>query len=308
MQSLDQARVVDPILTEHSRGYTNAEFIGGILFPTVDMPTRAAKRIEFDRASFRRYKTLRSPGGNIGEISFGYAGKAVNLQQHALAAKTPQEHQDEAGEVPGIDIRRENADLVLSVIATEKEILQAQAARNAATYAATNKVALAGDDKWSDPDSDPGTQVEDAKEVVRSRIGRRPNTLVVSGGLRGKLRKHPKIIEQFKYTNSTTITDDMLKMFFDVQNFAVGDAIYDNEDGTSVDVWGNDAILAWVPPTGQRNMKLPAFGYTYQLRNHPFVEAPVWVRGVRSWLQDMFDEYSPELVGPDAGFLFQNAK
>jgi hypothetical protein len=29
-----QARVVDPILTNHARGYTNAEMIGRFLFPT----------------------------------------------------------------------------------------------------------------------------------------------------------------------------------------------------------------------------------------------------------------------------------
>lgn len=39
-----QARVVDPILTNHARGYTNAEMIGRFLFPTVTMPTREIGR------------------------------------------------------------------------------------------------------------------------------------------------------------------------------------------------------------------------------------------------------------------------
>ena len=49
--NLGQARVVDPILSEHARGYSNPRFVGSVLFPTVSMPTRAAKRIEFDRSS-----------------------------------------------------------------------------------------------------------------------------------------------------------------------------------------------------------------------------------------------------------------
>lgn len=307
MMNQDQARVVDPILTEHARGYSNGEFIGSILFPTVDMPTRAAKRIEFGREAFRRYATRRAPGANINQISFGYEGKPVALAQQALSAKTPVEHQDEAGAVPGIDLLRESVDLVLYVIAQEKEIAQAQAARTAASYANTNKLALVGDDKWSDPGSDPLIQVSDAKEVIRKRTGRRPNTMAIGGSLAAALRRHPIIREHYKHTTSSAISDEMLRTYFDLQTLAVGDAIYDQDDGTTVDVWGGDAILAYVPPKGARNMRLPAYGYTYQLRNHPFVEAPHYERGVRSWINDVFDEYSAELVGADAGFLFQNA-
>jgi hypothetical protein len=307
MLSTDQARVVDPILTDHARGYTNAEFVGRVLFPQVDMPTRAAKRIQFDRASFRRYRTMRAPGAPIGQISFGYEGKAVSLTQHALSAVTPVEHQDEAGAVPGIDIQRENVDLVLAVIATEKEIAQATTARTAASYAASNKVALAGADKFSDETSNPLEVVSDFKETIRSRIGRRPNTLVLGGRVATILKRHPQLREHYKHTTSSTITDEMLRSFFDVAQLAVGDAIYDQEDGTTVDVWGNDLVLAYVPPTGARNMRLPSYGYTYQLRNHPFVEPPHYERGIRSWVNDVFDEYSAELVGADAGALIQNA-
>lgn len=306
MLSTDQARVVDPILTEHARGYTNAEYIGGILFPKVDMPTRAAKRIEFDRASFRRYRTERAPGANINQVSFGYAGKTVSLTQHALSAVTPVEHQEEAGAVPGIDIQRENVDLVLAAIALEKEIAQATTARNAATYAATNKVALAGADRFSDPDSDPLEVVFDFKETIRRKIGRRPNTLALGGAVGAVLKKHPKIRDHYKYTTAPAITDEMLRAYFEVANLAIGDGIYDEGDQT-FDIWGDDLILAYVPPVGQRNMKLPGYGYTYQLRGHPYVEPPVWERGVRSWINDVFDEYSAELVGADAGALIQGA-
>lgn len=305
MMSPDQTRVVDPILTEHARGYSNGEFIGMRLFPWVDMPTRAAKRIEFGREAFRRYATRRAPGSNIGQISFGYEGKPVSLIQHALSAKTPVEHQEEAAAIPGIDIQKENVDLVLYVIAQELEIAQANVARTAASYAASNKLALAGDDKWSDPDSDPLAMVSDAKEVVRRRTGRRPNTLALGASAASALTKHAKIREHFKHTTSQTVTHEMLRAYFEVADLAVGDGIYDQDDGTTVDIWGGDAILAFVPPTGARNMRLPGYGYTYRLRNHPYVQPPVYDRSVRSWLNDVFDEHSPELVGADAGFLFQ---
>lgn len=302
-----QVRVVDPILTEHARGYTNAEMVGRFLFPTVDMPTRAAKRIEFDRTSFRRRRTRRAPGTRIAQLEFGYEGKQVNLHQEALQAITPIEHQEEAMQVPGFDLQSMSVDLVLAVIALEKEIQQANVARTAASYAAANKAALAGDDKWSDPDSDPKSQVFDAKEVIRQRIGRRPNTLLCAGSVTSDLGKHPKILEHFKHTNSSAISIAMLASYFDIDTVVSGDAIYDTDDDTTVDVWGGDVILAYVPPEGARQMPMPSYGYTYQLRGHPFVEPVAWDKDVRSWTNNVLDEFSPEMVGADAGFLFQNA-
>ncbi|WDF73488.1 hypothetical protein [Novosphingobium sp. KACC 22771] len=304
-----QVRVVDPILSDHARGYQNADFVGGALFPQVWMPTRGAKRIEFDRASFKRRRTRRAPGAPIATLEFGYEGKNVNLHQEALSGVVPIEHKDEAQAVPHIDLQQDALDTVLAVIALEKEIQQAGVARNAASYAASNKAALAGDSKWSDPDSDPKTQVFDSKEVIRKRIGRRPNTLVLAGGLTSALGKHPKIIQHFAYTNSSSITIPMLANYFDVQNVVSGDAIYDLQDGTTVDVWGGDAILAYVAPStsGRRNMALPSYGYTYELLNHPLVEAARYDADIRSWKNDVIDEFSAELVGPDAGFLFQDA-
>lgn len=269
--SLDQARVVDPILSDHARGYTNADFIGDGLFPIVDMPTRAAKRIEFNRDSFKRYRTRRAPGSSIAGVSFGYEGKPVGLIQHALMAITPIEHQEEAqgASAPGIDLQKENVDLVLYVIAQEKEIGQAEIARNAASYAATNKVALSGTDKWISSESDPLALVTEYSEVIRKRTGRRPNTLSIGGTVAAGLKKHGKIRDHFKYTSSSTVTTDMLGQYFGIPNLLIGDAIYDQDDGTTVDVWGGDAILAFVPPVGARNMRLPGYGYTYRLRNHP---------------------------------------
>ncbi|QCI93261.1 hypothetical protein [Novosphingobium sp. EMRT-2] len=302
-----QARVVDPILTQHARGYRNGQYVGGALFPTVTMPTRAAKRIEFDRSAFKRRRTRRAPGTPIVALEFGYEGKPVALHQEALSAIVPFEHMADASQVPGLDLQQIGVDTVLAVIALEKEIQQAGVARLAANYAAANKAALAGDDKWSDPDSDPLVQVNDAIEVIRSRIGVRANTLMLGGKLASKLKSHPKIRDHFKFTTSASVTMEMLRAYFDLPTVVAGDAIYDMPDGTTVDAWGGDAILAYVPLEGERQMPVPSYGYTYQLSGHPLVEPSRQDAGIRSWVNDCLDEFSPEMVGPDAGFLFQAA-
>lgn len=321
--NLGQARVVDPILTNYARGYTQAGFIGDQLLPIATMPTRAAKRIEFGRESFRRYKIRRAPGGGIAQVSFGYDGQPVKLSQFALAGKTPVEHMEEAQQVPGIDLLTMAVDEVLQIISLEKEIQQAAAVRDASIYAASNKEAPAGADLWSDDASDPLTQVNDARETIRGRIGRRPNVLELSASVAARLRVHPKIKDNFKYTTASAISDDMLAQYFNIAKVVVGDAIVEDDQGATSDVWGNDAILAYVPPVASSssattgatataaqtpvnaNIRVPAFGYTYRLAGYPFVQPAEYERSVRSWLNDIFDEWSPEVVGPDAGFLFQ---
>ena len=301
-----QLRVVDPILTNHSRGYSQTGLIGDQLLPIASMMTRAAKRIEFGRESFRRYRIQRAPGTGIAQVSFGYAGKQVSLSQYALAGVTPAEHQEEADAVPGIDLLSTSIDTVLAVIALEKEIQQAAAARNPSIYADANKFAPAGAAKWSDPSSKPDKDVEDAKEQIRGRTGRRPNVLMLAARVRAALRVHPRVQDRFKHVSSDTITDTMLAQFFDVAKVIVGDAIVDDDAGNTTDVWGNDAILAFVPTEGTPNINIPAFGYTYRLINHPYVKPAYYERSVNSWLNDVFDEWSPEVVGADAGFLFRD--
>ena len=303
--SAAQARVVDPILSEHVRGYSNAQMVGNRLFPLVNMPTRAAKRIEFNREALRRILTARAPGTNIGRYTMSYKGLPVNLTQDALQAVTPIEFVEEAGEVPGIDLQQESVDVVLAVIALSLEIQQAELARNPAAYDAGNKLALAAGDRWTSADSDPADQVETGKEQIRKRTGRRPNTLLLSADARSAAKNHPKIRDHFKYTTSAAVSDEMLAQYFDVPNVVTGDAIYDLDDGTTVDVWGQDAVLAFVAPEGQRNIRLPSYGYTYRLRGHPFVEPVEWDKDTRSWVNNVIDEQSPEIVGSDAGFLFQ---
>ena len=58
-----QAQVIDPVLTEHARGYTNQELIGNILLPFVDIPSRSAKVIRFGKDAFRRYMNKQSSPG-----------------------------------------------------------------------------------------------------------------------------------------------------------------------------------------------------------------------------------------------------
>ncbi|MDR5655421.1 major capsid protein, partial [Ruixingdingia sedimenti] len=200
--------------------------------------------------------------------------------------------------------------MVLDSVDLGLEYDAAQLARNAANYDADHKLALTGADRWTGANSDPGKDIGDAKEDIRGYTGRRPNVLVLGPSAAKALKNHPKIKEQFKYVSKDSITLDMLAAYFELEKVVVGDAVFLPETAPdtakATDVWGDDAILAWVPLTGG-NFMVPSYGYTYELTGYPQVEAPYYSRETKSWIYPTTTERKPYLVGPDAGFLFQNA-
>jgi len=300
------ARVVDPILTNHARGYAHPERISHVLFPRVDVPVRGFKRIEFNKESFRLYNTRRAPGTRTKEIVFGFEGKPASLDQYALDAIVPREHVQEAERGPGIDLQMEAVSVVQDVMSLDAEVQAATLATTAANYAASNKVTLAGADQWSHAASKPKDVINEGKEAVRKKIGRDPNTLVLSAGGFRALDDHPAILEKIKYTSSESVTEDLLKRYFQVDRVAVARSVYTENDDDFLDAWGNFAVLAYVPQGGRQSVRVPSFGYTYQLSGHPFVEPMAWDRGRKSWVAGVTDERSPELVGAEAGYLISD--
>tara|TARA_R100001369_G_scaffold65866_1_gene93017 strand:+ start:65 stop:994 length:930 start_codon:yes stop_codon:yes gene_type:complete len=302
-----QARVIDPILSTHARGYTNAEMIGHLLFPIVSIPARGVRVLKFGKESFRMMNTRRAPGAETARVQYGYASDPVALQQDSLEGLVPWENMQEASAVPGVDLASGSIEMVLDVIALGREFAIAKLARDPSKYGANNKMALTGADKWSDDASNPYADIQEGREQIRRRIGRYPNQLTLGPGAVSVLTNHPKIKEQFKYTSADSITLEMLAKYLKLDKVIEGKAVYlpenAGDDADATDVWGDDAILSFTP-TGS-NYRIPSFGYTYRLNGHPLVEQPYPERNRKSWMYPVTEDWSPELTGADAGFLFQ---
>ena len=304
------AGVIDPILSTHARGYRNGEFISHLLFPRVTIPNRSMRVIRFGKESFRLMNTRRAPGADKKRVQFGYASDPISLVQDALEATVPIEHQQEAASIPGIDLAQGAINMVLDMIDLGHELEAAQIARSTANYASTNRVALTGADRWSAEASDPQSDIDEAKDAVRRNIGRYPNTLTLGPSAFKALKRHPKVKEQFKYTGRESITAEMLASFFDLKKVIVGATVWLPETATdatpATDVWGDDAILAYVPEAGD-NFQAPSYGYTYDLRGYPQVRKPYFADSSDSWIYPTTTERRVILTGAEGGFLFQNA-
>lgn len=308
MSALNQntARVIDPVLTGIAQGYRHVQHVGHVLFPAINVLQRGGKVIEFGRESFFNYNARRAPGAVAKMIQFGYEGKPYALAQYTLDAPVPREHIQEAQTVPGIDLGKRATNTVMNSLMLTLEIEQALLASDPSHYGASNKLALAGADKWTDSASDPLADIEAAKDQVRMSCGIEPNRMVVRNDGFKALKHHPKIVERFKYTTADSITAKMLAGLFDLEELAVGKATYADDMDAAVpfkEAWGNAAILAYTP-VQDAAMEQPSYGYTYTLTGHPFVEQPRWDGGTRSWVYGVTYERAPQLTGIASGFLF----
>ncbi|MFW5920919.1 MAG: hypothetical protein ACOCUS_03710, partial [Polyangiales bacterium] len=117
---------------------------------------------------------------------------------------------------------------------------------------------------------------------------------------------NPNVIERFKYTSRDSITTEMVAAMLDLERVAVGRAVwYDEAAGEMKDVWGNFAVLAYVPGNVS-SARQPSYGYTYTLEGNPIVEEAYQDRNQKSWIYPVTNERAPVLSGIDSGFLIED--
>ena len=246
----------------------------------------------------------------------GYLGKPFTLLQDSLESGVPREHLRDAGLVPGIDLGTRAVNTIMKALQLSLEFDQAALATTVGNYASGSYVTMAGSTQWSNVSSNvstanPLTDIDVGREKIRSLTGIYPNTLLLSAKAFNAVKNNTNIIPRIQYASNiradaTQITPDMLAGLFNVKKVIVGRSIYFNDAGTSFDIWGNDAVLAYVPE-GDLAVEEPSYGYTYTMDGHPLVEEPYWDRDVKSWVWGVTYERVPVLSGMAAGYLFKSA-
>lgn len=298
-------RVVDPILSTVVQGFRLPGLIGEALFPRVPVGVAGGKVLQFGKEAFQAYNTQRAPGTGTKRVTFGYLGQPYALENHALEAPVPREWMRDAKAIPGVDLGTRATNLTMRVNLKSLEAQQAALAINAANYDANHKLVLAGATKWSAATGTPKADIEAAKEAIRATTGMRPNVAAFSALGFKALKENPSVIDRFKYVSKDSITAEMIASLFDLQKVVVGDDISADDAGTFTDTWGNNAILAYVPPVPS-TMEEPSYGYTYVMEGHPLVEVPYWDANAKSWIYGVSFERVPVLTGLLSGFLIQN--
>lgn len=304
MDQLENLRVVDEVLTNVARGYTNANFIGTNLFPVVNVKKEGGKIPQFNAEAFRVYNTERAIRAKSNRVSpEGRSTIDYVLTEHDL--EYPMDYREIEEDVANLELHA--ATVVAEGIQLRLEKLIADLSQDANNYPSSNVAVLSASDKFTNETSNPFSVIEAARESVRSKIARYPNTIVLGASTYAALKNHPMILDRIKYTEHSVMSEELLRQLLDFPNLYVGKAVFVNDAGLFVDVWQDNMILAYVPEQNQnvaRNVYEPSFAYTLRKAGFPVVDK--YVEGGKVSIVRNTDIFVPKIVGPDAAFLIKD--
>lgn len=307
---LKQARIVDPVLTSIARGYSNATYIGESLFPIAYAEKEGVIVPLFGKEAFLLWETERAIRAESNVMTpENVEPLDVVLREHDLSY--PVDYREKAESM--FDAEARAAKRVKDAIDLRREYACAVLAQNANNYLSGAKVALTGSAKWANNGGDPIAEVEAGKEVVRSRIGKRPNILIMGASAYQTLKFHSKMQAALGSQERKLVTVEHLKMLFGVDDIQIGEALGgsgEKDKITAGDIWGPNVILAYVakPGAGQTSdYEEPSFGYTLRLKGMPETDKYPGAGGKVQYVRHT-DNYKPVIVGPDAGYLISGVK
>jgi hypothetical protein len=308
----------NPILTNLLLGMGQGTMVAEKLFPRLPQTLSSVNLAKLGDERLRRYNLRRAPGAPTKRVNIKYEGVTYSVDQYSVEVPMPRELIREADEARKLQVGN-YLDVSRIAMSTANDILGLDYELEVAAMATTpglyggQVLALAGATKWSAPTGTPVTDIRAAADIIRKKIGKRPNKLTLSADAFTALSMNAEVKSYLPSTQQGPATLDQLKQILNVAEIVVGDAVWVDETDTGRDVWGNNAILAYVPTIGAGgsadiSLAEPAFGFTNVIEGHPFAETPYYENGSKSWIYGATFERRPNVAYATAGFLFTNPK
>lgn len=293
---------IRPVLTERARAYYNPEQIGKRILLEAEVSKERTQVPTFGKDEFKIYDTergIRADSNRMKPEDITY--EPITLKEHDLEFPIDKREKDEGF----YDLEKRGQFVTTKAIARKVEKLTADLLQNTATYPTGNKATPSN--KWSDyTNSDPVSDVNDAKESVRKKIGIKPNVLSIGASVLPILEEHPKITGKVNYSQLGVITMEHLKQIFKVDEVLVGEDVYLADGDTDfTDIWLDNCILSYRPEAAKNKAKqkeVPSFGYTFYKKGYPVVFTYTSLNG-KVYFVNTTNIVLPKIVGATAGYL-----
>lgn len=308
----------NPILTSLLLGLGQGTMVAEKLFPRLPQALSSVALAQLGNERLKRYNLRRAPGSPTKRVDIKFDGKIYSVAQYSVEVPMPRELIREADESRRLNVSN-HLDVSQIAMTTANDILGldyelevATLATTSGTYAGGHVTALAGATKWSASTGTPVTDIRAASNVIRKKIGKRPNKLTLSPDAKLAVETNAEVKTYLPSTQQGVATLEQLAKIFEVEEVVCGDAVWSDATDTGQDVWGNNAILAYVPKIGGAGNTIslaePGFGFTNVIEGHPFAETPYYENSLKSWVYGATFERQPNVAYNNAAFLFQNPK
>jgi len=293
---------IDAALTQVSIAYKNDVLIAEKIFPVINVKKDSDKYFVYGKQNLKSYSLDRAPGTRAKQVEWNIdSTPTYSVSERAAEVQLIDEVRDNADDPIKYDA--DSTEFGTDVLKLDLERKIADIVQTAGNYATGHSGAPAT--KWDDPNADILKDIDTAREKVRKAILKLPNTLVLPQDVYLTIRRHPILLEYYKYTRGGTLSIDILKEVFEVENLLVGVSAYDaaqeGKTQSMTDIWTDTAALLYVPKTP--GLKQISFGYIFRKSGYPLVER--WREdSTRSdWLR-VSDKYDCKIIDPYAGYLF----
>ena len=292
---------IDAALTNVSVKYQNADLVGEKICPPLTVKKDSDKYFVYGKQDLRLFNDLKAPGARAKQVEWSIdSTPTYSLEEHSLEMQLIDEVRDNTDDPIRYDA--DSTEYVSNMILLRVEKMIGDFLNDyTVNYEAGHSSAVAT--KWDVAAGDPLTDIDDAREVVRSKIGRYPNTMVVSPKVHKLLRKHSKLLEMYKYTKAGTLTADILKEIFEMKNYYVYGAGYissaEGQAEVLADIWADNVALIYVPDNP--GLKQLSFSYLFRKTGYRLVER--WREAaLRSdWIR-VSDKYNLKSISTVAGY------
>lgn len=298
MGTLSDRRIVDPVLTELARGYSNSSFVFPKLFPIVPVAKEGGKIPQFNKEAFKIYNTERAIRAKSNRISPDlHTTIDYVCTEHDL--EYPIDYREESEDM--LNLRQHATNVVTDAILLKNEKSAADIAQTTASYASGNKVTLSGTDQWTNAASDPIDDIETARYAIRAKIAKFPNVAIIGAQAFKVLSHHADVLDKISYDQHSVMTVKLLQTLLNIPNIFVGEAVYETDAGVMTDIWADNMILAFVPQSASKTYYEPSYGYTLRKKGFPFVDK--YDEAGKLELIRNTDLLVSKMVGAEAGYI-----
>jgi hypothetical protein len=302
---------VDVPLSTIATAYKNQDYISDLLFPKVTSDKQSNKYYTWTKDMwFRNMVELRAPGSDYPEASLKLSTDSFYCDEYHLGYRIPDENLD--NQDPAVQQQEAGSEYLSDQFALNREIKITSDIFTTSKWG-TDKVPAP---TWDDyANSTPEVDVDTGINTIETATGRTPTVFCVGSDVHLKLKRHPRALEVFKYTQKAILNETEVQQWLGVPKYIVGKAIqttsYENAATITYSrIWGKHGLLLHV--AGAPKIRVPTAGYTFvwSLTGNPGIE--VAITPVRDEMRDSLllkgkHAFDHKIVGSDLGYFFNGA-
>ena len=301
---------IDPVLTGIINAYKNNAMIADLVSPRLT-PNLTKSLFKWWYFEFGQFITITDT--KVGRKS---APNEVEFQGEEMEASTADYGLDDVIPIddinqapPGYDPRAFAAQNLINMVLLDREVRVAKMAFDDTRYPSSNKLVLAGTDKWSADASNPIRLITEAADSMIIR----PNNLVLGRVEWTGLRTNKAVLQALSIsgTDKGMASKRAVADLLELDDIIIGEGwINTTKKGQPVNMqraWSTDALLFHKAPLATSIEATPTYSWTAQYGERVAGSIDEPKTGLRGSVRVRSGESVKEVVAaPELGFLFEN--